>query len=150
MVKIRASNEWEDREAAVKKRLRSYRVLVLKYNACRDLLDSLQLNVTSKASGDKVMCSGNNSAEDKIVTRLDLERQMEKSLQDMRDEIAQIMNLISLLDGDEFIVVLRRYTLNESMEITSKFIGKSIVHCWRIHGRAISKISLTELGNDME
>jgi hypothetical protein len=141
MAKIRASNEWEDRENAVKKRLRSYRVLVSKHNACRDLLDSLQPNITSKVSGDKIMCSGNNSAEDKIVTWLDLEHQMEKSLQDMRDEISDIMNLISLLDGDEFTVVLRRYTLNEGMEIISESIHQSVRHCWRLHESAISRLS---------
>lgn len=141
MAKIRASNEWEDRETAVKKRLRSYRVWVSKHNACRDLLDSLQPNVTSKVSGDKVMCSGNNSAEDKIVAWLDLERQMEKSLQDMRDEISDIMILISQLDGDEFTVVLRRYTLNESMETISESIHQSVRHCWRLHESAIRRLS---------
>jgi hypothetical protein len=43
--------------------------------------------------------------------------------------------------ADEYVVILRRYTLNESMEVISEKTFISIRQCWTIHGSAIRRLA---------
>ena len=143
MGRIRVSNEWSDREQLIKDRLRSYRMLVTKHEACKDLFDRMQPALTAQVTADRVMSMGENRIEGKIVARIDLEQQMADSLQAMLDEIEAILQLINQLDGEEYVVILRRYTLNEGMEQVSESIHLSTRHCWRLHESAIRKLAKT-------
>mgnify|MGYP003596583001 CR=1 FL=1 len=147
---IRASNEREDRENSVKKRLRSYRHLVREHQIYLELIDQLYPSSISNISQERVMTSQENIIERRIVEKMDLESQMRTGLVKMRQEIACIKQYIDQLDGDEKTVLFRRYMFNNPMEKIAEYLGNSTMQCWRIHGKAISKLSLIELGNVME
>jgi len=125
----------------VKQRLRSYRTLVSKLDACTDLFERLYPSITQQFNSDPVQSSNGNSNENRTHDLIDMKMQMAKSLQAMRDEIGEIMALIGGLPADEYVVILRRYTLNESMECISERTFISVRQCWSIHGSAIERLA---------
>jgi len=141
MSRIRVSSASEDRRNAIREKLRSYRYLVAKHEACCDLFERLFPKMTSCVQADRVMSSGGNANEDKMATKLDLEAQMAESLQAMRDEINGILDLIHSLTGDESIILLRRYTMNERMDAIAEKLHYSERQCWRLHEGAIERLA---------
>jgi len=131
----------EDKVDQVKHKLRSYRTLVSKLDACTDLYERLYPSITQQYKADCVQVSGGNSNEERTHALIDMKAQMASSLQDMRNEISGIMEMIKRLPADEYVVIMRRYTLNESMESISEKTFISIAQCWRMHGSAVNRLA---------
>lgn len=143
MGKVRAWSKFDDscKIDSVKQKLRSYRTLVSKHKACTDLYDQLFPSITQVLSHDKIQSTGGNATENKTVAFIDLRRQMTDSLQAMQDEISGIISMIQSLPADEYTVIMRRYTLNESMETISEKTFISIAQCWRMHESAVRRMA---------
>lgn len=140
--RIRTSSPLSDGEEEIRKRLRSYRTLVSKHDACIELFESLFPKVTQKFSdeprGGQVEMFEIESIVDQ---RIDLERQMARSLHDMQVEITSIIALLKPLPADEYTVLLRRYTLAESWEDIAKAMNYCESHVRRKHDRGITRVS---------
>lgn len=133
---------------SVKIKLRSYRTLVSKYAACVDLFDRLYPSITQQFNSDVIQRGNDNSNETKTHALIDMRAQMADSLSAMQSEISEILELIKTLPPDEYVVIMRRYTLNESMEAISEKTFISIAQCWRMHGSAIKRIAGNMIVND--
>jgi DNA-directed RNA polymerase specialized sigma24 family protein len=138
---IRVSSAWNDREDAVRKRLRSYRALVAQYRACEELCDSLFPSVTSRVQEVESHGSAENPLEARTIDILDLQARMRSSLREMMDRITSISDMIRNLPPDENTVLLRRYMLGENMETVSEAMSLSVRQCWTKHGRAIRTLA---------
>lgn len=139
---IRVSSSWSEREDQIRHRLRSYRALVSKLAACKDLYDTLFPKTTQTIHDDEPRGGERElfPLESIVQQRMDLSDIMGESLNEMRREIYNIMAVLKPLPPDEYTILLRRYTLAESWEE----IEKSTKYCERqlrrIHDRAISRI----------
>lgn len=72
---------------------------------------------------------------------IDLKNQMANNLKAMQDEIDGIVDLIKALPPDEYTVIMRRYTLNERMEIVAEKTFSSTRHCWSLHESAVRRLA---------
>lgn len=131
----------DDKIDKVKLKLRSYRTLVSKLDACTDLYERLYPSVTQQYRQDTVQSSGGNSNEEKTHALIDMKRQMHESLEAMRREISGILEMIESLPCEEYVVIMRRYTLNERMESISEKTFISVRQCWNMHGSAIKRMA---------
>lgn len=139
---ICSSNRWTDAQNEVKKKLRSYRSLVSKQQACKDLYNSLYPRSTATLKADKIYVQSDMCELESIVQqRMDLKSQMDKSLEQMANEIGEIMEMIKSLPSDEYTIILRRYTMAESMETISERTFISVRQCWEYHRRAIVRLA---------
>ena len=139
---ICSSNRWTDAQNEVKNKLRSYRSLVSKQQACKDLYNSLYPRSTATLKADKIYVQPDMCELESIVQqRMDLKSQMDKSLEQMANEIGEIMEMIKSLPSDEYTIILRRYTMAESMETISEKTFISIRQCWEYHRRAIVRLA---------
>ena len=142
--RIRVSSHWDDKEEEIRRRLRSYRALVSKYDACVALFDTLYPRSTARITDDPHSGGSDESdlceLESIVQQRMDMSERMSASLQDMRHEIGGIMKLLQGLPPDEYTILLRRYTMAESMEEISQTMHISTRHCWRLHVKAIWRI----------
>lgn len=146
---ISASNRWTDNQDKVRQKLRDYRSLVSKYMACSELYNSLYPRVTTKLKPDRIQGQSDVFELETIVQqRMDMSDQMQRSLDAMSNEIGEIMGMIESLPPDEYTIILRRYTLAESMETVSEKTFISIRQCWEYHRRAI--IRLAERCSDLQ
>ena len=139
---IGVSNNWTDAQNEVRTKLRSYRSLVSKQQACEDLYRSLYPRSTATLKFDKIQNQTDMCELEAIVQqRIDLAAQMATSLEQMNKEIGEIMEMIKSLPPDEYTVILRRYTMAESMETISEKTFISIRQCWEYHRRAIIRLA---------
>lgn len=139
---ISSSNRWTDAQNEVKNKLRSYRSLVSKQQACKDLYNSLYPRSTATLKADKIYVQSDMCELESIVQqRMDLKSQMDKSLEQMANEIGEIMEMIKSLPSDEYTIILRRYTMAESMETISERTFISVRQCWEYHRRAIVRLA---------
>ena len=139
---ICSSNRWTDAQNEVKNKLRSYRSLVSKQQACKDLYNSLYPRSTATLKADKIYVQSDMCELESIVQqRMDLKSQMDKSLEQMANEIGEIMEMIKSLPSDEYTIILRRYTMAESMETISERTFISVRQCWEYHRRAIVRLA---------
>lgn len=140
---------WNKQQEQVIKKLRNYRALVSKHKACKDLMNSLfpstiqNITDTPKGGGEDL------KMESLIDRRTNVRKQMEESLNELKIEIDEVIDLIRPLPPKEYTVVFRYYLLGEAMETVSanlidcenKQKEISVRHCWRLHNRAISRLS---------
>ena len=139
---IRAINRWTDEQDKVREKLRNYRSLVSQYRACKELYESLYPSTTSTIKEDTIQAHSEITELERVVSqRIDLKQQMNDSLQEMADEIGHIMSMIKSLPPDEYTIVLRRYTLAQSMEDISEVTFISVRQCWEYHRRAIIRLA---------
>jgi DNA-directed RNA polymerase specialized sigma subunit len=92
-------------------------------------------------STDRVMQDNGNGVEEKMIRKLDLEKQMSESLRHMRTEMSLIIALINQLTGKEYIVIFNRYVMCEAITETCKNLDISESTYWRINRHAILKLS---------
>jgi len=141
MNSIRASNAWEDKENAVKEQLLAYRALAKKIRVLSEILESRTNRVTSQISEIKIKTTPGNVVEDKILDKLDLERQFKDSIASMQEKMSTVMSFICELTGDEYAVIFHHYITGMSMKRVSGIMHTSIASCWRTHKSAIGRLS---------
>jgi DNA-directed RNA polymerase specialized sigma subunit len=142
VVVIGVSNNWTDKQNIVREKLRSYRSLISKYQACELLYESLYPRTTTKLKSDLIRTQSDAFEIESIVDqRIDIAKQMQSSLDQMVAEIGEIMEMIKSLPTDEYTIILRRYTLAQSMEDISDAMFISVRQCWEYHRRAIIRLA---------
>jgi DNA-directed RNA polymerase specialized sigma24 family protein len=115
---------------------------VSKPKACSDLYDTLFPRQTQRFSNEPHSGQIGMFEIDSVVDqRIDISRQMEQSLHDLKTECDSVMRLLDGLKPDEFTVILRRYMQAESMEDIAEKMQLSVRHCWRLHGDAIWRMA---------
>lgn len=138
---IRASNAREDKETAIKEQLRAYRALAKKIKILSEILESRVNRVTSKIAEVKVTTTPRNVVEDRILNKLDLERQFTENIAQMQEKMSSVMSFISDLTGDEYAVIFNHYIMGVSMDKVADLLHVSLSGCWRLHRRAICRLS---------
>jgi DNA-directed RNA polymerase specialized sigma24 family protein len=113
---IRVSNKWTDDENDLKSRLRSYRALVIEYQACKALYDTLFPSCTARLSDMPKAQSDGYEPERWADKRMTQSERMARSLEDMQRAYLDIEDLMNGLDGDQRAVIIRKYMLNETWD----------------------------------
>ncbi len=139
---IGVSSDAEDRRIEILLTLRRYRSKVAEYQACRDLYNQLfPSGITQMADMPKSV-SDAYEPERWAQKRWGQRDRMEQSLNQMREALEDIEQLVDVLDGDYKTVVLRRYLLNESYEQIADKLHYSLRTIKYKHRQAIEKIAL--------
>lgn len=140
---IRVSSADEDRRVAIILTLRRYRSKVAEYQACRDLYNQLYPSGTIQLTDMPKAATDTYEPERWAQRRWDQRDRMERSLDQMRDALADIERMVDKLDGDYKTVILRRYMLNESYEQISERLHchRNTVKNW--HDKAIYRLIKT-------
>lgn len=132
-------------DESIRARLQNYRSLVLKYEAYQIVYDQLYPSATSRLSTEPRGYS-EESAIDKVVQRrIDLCEKITEVLKDMRASLDEIMRMIGKLDDREQIVIIFRYVQGMSWRKIENKMNYSYKHCFRIHDRAIEKMTLNDI-----
>ena len=142
-MKIGVSNHEADKQAEIIKRLRKYREMVANYQACKDLYDQLFPSGTQMLTDMPKAQTSTYEVERWADKRWSQSERMKRSLDDMREALEDIEQLVSLVDGNYNTVLVRRYMLNESYEAIAERLHYCDRQVIRIHNRAIEKIAET-------
>lgn len=137
---IRVSSADEDKRIEIILRLRRYRSKVAEYQACKELYDSLYPSSVQHLSDMPSYRSDVFEPERWAQRRMDQAERMQTSLNEMRESITELEQLAWLTEGDYKTVLIRRYFLNESMEVIAEKMHYSIRWCWGAHDKAIGQI----------
>lgn len=148
--RIRVLHPWSDREEEIRRRLRNYRALVDQHKACKELYDQLFPRQTTQLHdgplGGQVEMYEIESVVDQ---RMDLSRQMDRSLHDMQVEISAVLDMIQELPPAEYTILMRRYLMAETWEEVSKMVKYCPDQAIRIHNKAIMRLG-RKMSNHVE
>jgi hypothetical protein len=144
---VRASNPFEDKKAEIMYQLRHYRSMVANYRACCEAYDQLFPSGTQTLSDMPKAQSDTFEPERWADMRIKQRDNMQRSLNEMREEYIRIADMVRELDADESLILIRRYMLGESMERVARKISYGERWCWNTHNRAIRKLTERELKN---
>lgn len=137
---IRVSSADEDRRVEITLTLRRYRSKVAEYQACRDLYNQLFPSGTIQLTDMPKAATDTYEPERWAQRRWDQRDRMERSLDQMRDALADVERMVDLLDGDYKTVILRRYLLNESWEEIADKLHCERTTAWRWHNKAMWRL----------
>lgn len=137
---IRVSSDAEDKRTAIILTLRRYRSKVAEYQACRDLYNQLYPSGTIHLTDMPKAASDTYEPERWASRRWDQRERMERSLDAMREALAEIEQMVDKLEGDYRTVLLRRYLLNESYETIAVKMNFSLRSVKYKHHHALNKL----------
>lgn len=132
----------DQRRTIILNRLRHYKSMVNDYKACCEIYDMLFPSGTGSISDMPRNRSDVFEPERWAERRLNQRDLMAKSLDAMREEYENIEQVINMLTGNYKTVLIRRYVLGESNELTAERMAchRNTVQNW--HDAAIRKLVL--------
>jgi len=134
-------------DETVSEKLKNYRSLVLKYEAYQMIYDQLYPRITPVLSDMPKSQSEGNALEKLVERRMDLCEKITEVLTEMRERLDEIMVMIGQLQDNEQIVIIFRYVQGMSWRKIEGKMNYSYKHCFRIHDRAVEKMTLNDTSN---
>lgn len=141
MTITRSWSRGDDAIDAVKSRLRRYRSLINRYNACQDLFDQLYPGCTPVYSDMPKGGGGLSRFDACIDKRWGLMEQMQDNLEEQQRQIAEVLVMVKELNNDEYAVITRRYMLGESVEKIAEEMNYGTRTIWRLHDKGVKHIA---------
>ena len=134
-------------DESVREKLKSYRALVLKYEAYQMVYDQLYPKMTTVLSDMPKGYSEDSALEKLVQRRMDLCDKITEVLMEMRERLDEIILMIGELKDNEQVVIIFRYVQGMSWRKIESKINYSYKQCFRIHDRAIEKMTLNDTSN---
>lgn len=100
-------------------------------------------NTTVNMSGEKVQSSGNHdSIENAICTYMDLEREINRNIDDLIDKKKDIVGVIEQLSATHYDILHKLYVQNYTLQDVASLYQRDYGWATTTHGRALKHVQI--------